>query len=65
MYAPPVLSQNSRQTFISAAKATIDTRILSRTHPSTVSKMLSGSQVVREPNMMTISRDEWDGRWLD
>lgn len=62
--SPPVLSQRSRQTFISAARATTETRILSLTHASTVSWMLSGSQVVRAPKIMTISRDECDGRWL-
>ena len=63
-YVPPVLSQMSLQTFISAASATTDTRIFSFTQASTVSWILSGSHVVSAPNMITISRDEWTGKCL-
>lgn len=59
---PPVLSHISRQIFISAANATTDIRILALTQASIVSWMLPGSQVVREPKTITISRDEWVGR---
>jgi len=63
-HPPPVLSHSSLQIFISAAKATTDIRILFFTHSSNVSWILPGSQVVSEPNMIRISREEWVGRWL-
>lgn len=63
-YLPPVLSQRSLQIFISAARATTETRILLLTQSSRVSWMLPGSHVVNEPKMIRISRDEWVGRWL-
>ena len=59
---PPLLSQNSRQIFISAARATTETRILFLTQDSSVSWMLPGSHVVKDPKMIRISRDEWVGR---
>lgn len=59
---PPVLSQISRHIFISAARATTEIRILFLTHESRVSWMFPGSQVVREPKMMMISREECVGR---
>ena len=64
MDIPPVLSQSSLQIFISAASATTDIRILLLTQASRVSWMFPGSQVVREPKMMRISREECVGRWL-
>ena len=63
-HPPPVLSQSSRQIFISAASATTEMRMRSFTHSANVSWMLPGSHVVSEPNMMMISRDEWVGKWL-
>jgi hypothetical protein len=62
---PPVSVQKSRQIFISAASATTDIRILSSTHCLRVSCIFPGSHVVREPNIMTISLDECDGKWLN
>jgi hypothetical protein len=56
--APPVLSQSSRQIFVSAASATSEIRIRSLTQEERVSKMLPGSTVVSEPKMINISREE-------
>jgi hypothetical protein len=57
-HPPPVLSHSSLQIFISAARATTDIRILFFTHDSNVSWILPGSQVVSEPNIIRISREE-------
>ena len=62
MHVPPVLSHSSLQIFISAASATMEMRILSRTQDSRVSWILPGSHVVSEPKMTNISRDECVGR---
>lgn len=56
--SPPVLSHNSRQIFISAARATTDMRILFLTQLLNVSWIFPGSHVVKEPKRMMISRDE-------
>ena len=61
---PPVLSQSSRQIFVSAASATSEIRMRSLTQDERVSKILPGSTVVSEPKMISISREEWVGRWL-
>ncbi len=61
---PPVFAQRSRHIFISAASATIEIRMRSFKHSSSVSWMLPGSQVVSDPNMMVISLEECVGRWL-
>lgn len=63
-HVPPVFSQRSRHIFISAASATIEMRMRSFRHPSSVSCMLPGSQVVNDPKMMVISLEECVGRWL-
>jgi hypothetical protein len=60
--SPPVLSHKSLHIFISAANATTDMRILSLMHVSRVSWILPGSQLVSEPKIISISREECVGR---
>lgn len=61
---PPVLSHSSRHIFISAERDTTEMRILSLIQSSSVSWMLPGSTVVKDPYMIRISLEECVGRCL-